>query len=53
MSEESMVDELVEALEGAANFMRGMKLDPSLPQHVKEALDSKINDIDEIIAGYT
>jgi hypothetical protein len=48
MSEESMVDELVGALEGAANFMRGMQLDPALPQHVKEALSSKIEDIDKL-----
>ena len=53
MSEESMVDELVAELEGAANFMRGMQLDPSLPKHVKDALGSKIADIDKVTEQYT
>jgi hypothetical protein len=53
MSEENMVDELVEELEGAANFMRGMQLDPALPPHVKEALGDKIKDIDKITEEYS
>lgn len=47
------VEALERALEGAANFMRGMWLDPALPKHAKEALkyayediDAKLRDID-------
>jgi len=46
-------DELIEVLsaklEGAANMMRGMCLDPSIPDHAKSAMRSKIRDIDDYI----
>lgn len=53
MSEENMVDELAQELEGAASFMRGMQLDPSLPPYIKEALGQKVEDIDKITEQYT
>jgi hypothetical protein len=47
------VEALELALEDAANFMRGMWLDPAVPKHAKEALkfayegiDAKLREID-------
>jgi len=40
------------ALEGAANFMRGMALDPRLFRDGKEALLSKATEIDELTNQY-
>ena len=48
-----MIDKLVEALEGAANFMRGMQFDPSLGREQKEALASKAEEIDKLTEQYT
>jgi hypothetical protein len=36
MSEET--DELIQALDGARNFMTGMSLDPRLPSEINKAL---------------
>ncbi len=41
--------ELIEALEGAANMMRGMLMDPAIPQGAKDALQDKINEIEELL----
>lgn len=40
-------EEMLTRLEGVANFMRGVMLDPSVPNHVKSALKSKTDEIDE------
>ena len=37
----------IEQLESAANFMRGMALDPSIPQHARQALFHQYRMIDE------
>ena len=42
-------EELLEALESVANFMRGMQFDPRIPQDVKEALNYRVQEIDELI----
>lgn len=41
--------ELLEQLESVANFMRGMRFDPRIPQDVKEALSYRVQEIDELI----
>ncbi|WP_171494610.1 hypothetical protein [Acinetobacter junii] len=41
--------ELLEQLESVANFMRGMQFDPRIPQDVKEALNYRVQEIDELI----
>lgn len=41
-------EKLIEELEACANFCRGMALDPSIPQHAREALVSHSRQIDEI-----
>jgi len=43
-----MIDDLISHLESAANFYRGMALDPALPPHAKEALRAKARSLDEI-----
>ena len=40
MNEETK-EELLQALDGAANFMRGMSFDPSVPSEQKQALTDK------------
>ena len=35
---EAIIERLLEVIEGAANMMRGMQLDPSVPNAAKEAL---------------
>lgn len=42
-------DVMLEQLESVANFMRGMQLDPRIPQDVKEALNFRVQEIDELI----
>lgn len=37
------------AIEGAANFMRGMSLDPQIPQGVRDALNTKVEELDALI----
>ena len=53
MSEENMINELVEALEGASSFMWGMQFDPSLGAEQKEALAIKAEEIDKLTEQYT
>ena len=38
--------------QGTANFLRGMILDPSIPNPVKEAIAHKVNELDEIVNKY-
>ena len=45
-----MNDDLTAHLESAANFCRGMALDPAVPEHAKEALRAKARGLDEICA---
>jgi hypothetical protein len=42
-------DELIQHLETSANFCRGMALDPSIPNHAKEACLSRAKSLDEIV----
>ncbi len=42
--------DLIQHLETAANFCRGMALDPSIPSHAKAACQSKAASLDEIVA---
>ena len=41
----------IELLEAAANFLRGMALDPSIPQHARQACISQAQQIDEHTAA--
>ena len=43
-------DDLIQHLESAANFCRGMSLDPSIPSHAKEACLSRAASLDEIVS---
>ena len=48
MNDEDIIEKLLVTLEGAANMMRGMQLDPSIPAGAKEALKVKMEEIDFI-----
>lgn len=39
---------LIEALESAANFLRGMQLDPWIPSHARDAMRQRVEAIDEL-----
>lgn len=45
-------EELLEALESVANFMRGMGLDPRIPHDTKEALKERASGIDKLVQKY-
>ncbi|MEI1732880.1 hypothetical protein V8P92_02045 [Acinetobacter baumannii] len=45
-------EELLEQLESVANFMRGMQFDPRIPVDTKEALNNRVQRIDEIVEKY-
>ncbi|MFW1767145.1 hypothetical protein ACG9X2_17050 [Acinetobacter bereziniae] len=45
-------EELLEALESVANFMRGMGLDPRIPYDTKEALRERASDVDKLVQKY-
>jgi hypothetical protein len=43
-------DELIQTIEAAANFCRGMALDPSVPSHAKEACQHRAAELDKVTA---
>ena len=48
-----LIENLKVEIEGVANFLMGMSFDPSIPDHVKEALKSKYDDLDKIIGEWS
>lgn len=44
-----MNDELLEALQSVANFMRGMQFDPRIPSDTKQALVERAEYLDELV----
>lgn len=42
-------NELLEVIEGASNFMRGMQFDPRLPSDIKSALIEKSLELDQVV----
>lgn len=49
-------DEIIEALgagvQGAANMLRGMTLDPAIPPHAKTAMQNKIQELEDLITEH-
>ena len=43
--------ELRQSIVGVANMMRGMTMDPAIPEHAKSAMCSKINELEALIEG--
>ena len=41
-------EKLIERLEGVANYLRGVALDPQIPFDVKVSLRSKVEEIDDL-----
>jgi len=52
MEQIDIIEELLEALEGTSNMMRGMLLDPSIGHEAKEALSDKMKELDELVDEY-
>lgn len=42
---------LYELLDNTANMLRGMTLDPTIPQHAKAPMCRKIADIESLLPG--
>lgn len=40
-------EEVIEIIEQTANMLRGMTMDPAIPKHAKEAMRSRILQLDE------
>lgn len=47
-----MKDELLEAMQSAANFMRGMQFDPRIPSDTKQALIDRAEELDALVEKY-
>ncbi|MFU8927544.1 hypothetical protein [Acinetobacter puyangensis] len=45
-------EELLEALESVANFMRGMQFDPRIPNDTKQALIERASTLDKLVQKY-
>ncbi|MCL5767373.1 hypothetical protein [Acinetobacter sp. ANC5681] len=45
-------EELLEALESVANFMRGMQFDQRIPSDAREALRERAMDLDDLVEKY-
>jgi hypothetical protein len=52
MQPENIIEELLVLAESAANLMRGMQFDNSIPIHAKQAMQSKINELDAAVDKY-
>ena len=50
--DENQKEEVLQAIEGAANFMRGVSFDPSVPAHIKEALANKTSELESVVEKY-
>ena len=46
-------EELLEQLESAANFMRGMQFDTRLPSDAREALRERAIELDDFVENYS
>lgn len=46
------VKELLEQAEKTANMLRGMTMDPAIPNHAKEAMRLKITEIENTVENY-
>lgn len=45
-------DELYQLLDDTANMLRGMRLDPSIPRHTKEAIGARIQILDKALENW-
>jgi hypothetical protein len=52
-ADDSIIEECIEELESAANFMRGVQLDPRVPSHAKTALRERTERIDALTERLT
>ena len=43
------IDEIYQLLDDTANMLRGMKMDPAIPRHAKEAMGVRIQTIEEAL----
>lgn len=48
MTKDEAITNLIQELESVANFMRGMRLDPTVPMHTKDALEVRVGVLDEL-----
>ncbi|WP_191965708.1 hypothetical protein [Oryzomonas sagensis] len=46
---EELQEEIALLLESTANMLRGMTLDPAIPQHAKSAMSEKIRLLEEMV----
>jgi len=44
------MEELLQLLEDTANMLRGMTMDPAIPAHAKEAMRSRISELEKAVA---
>lgn len=44
-----MDEELLQLVEDTANMLRGMTMDPAIPKHAKEAMWSRITELEKAV----
>jgi hypothetical protein len=46
------MEDLFQLIESTANMLRGMTMDPAIPQHAKECLKERIAKLDKAVEDY-
>jgi hypothetical protein len=47
-----VTEEIALLLESTANMLRGMTLDPSIPEHAKEAMRERIDELEAAVSKF-
>lgn len=45
-----MTEEILQLLENTANLLRGMTMDPAIPKHAKDAMRSRIVELEAAVS---
>ena len=49
MGEETVLEKCVSLMEDTANMLRGMTMDPAIPDHAKEAMRSRFAELEAMV----
>ena len=49
MGEETVLEKCVSLMEDTANMLRGMTMDPAIPEHAKEAMRSRSAELEAMV----
>lgn len=46
------IEELVELIDSTSNMLRGMTMDPAIPKHAKDAMWSRIAQLEAVVEAH-